>query len=223
CPPGPDASAAFTAETYGSGVHVRRGPARDHPVLYTVPPGCRIGLVGYCLGEKLIDGTAGTPDVRWYRLPDGGVLTSALVHGLPPAGMGPGTCHEGLPPPAAIGLTVRPAAKGRVRLAAAGPRVDVVGFAARFPADSALPDTRRWHQIALVDAAAGTDVDWAVPPVTGADPVPVVAVACLGGQGPTEVLDARSVRRDGRTVPTVLDGEQRAAAGRSACRYPDAG
>ncbi|MGH6654418.1 MAG: helix-turn-helix domain-containing protein [Actinocrinis sp.] len=55
-----------------------------------------------------------------------------------------------------------------------------------------------------------------------ADRVPIVAVACFGGQGPTDVLDAESVSvTDPRTkTPLKLTAAQRKAAANAACSYP---
>ena len=50
---------------------------------YRVPAGCTLDLTGYRIGEKLLDATAGTPDVRWFTVASVGVVASALVHGTP--------------------------------------------------------------------------------------------------------------------------------------------
>jgi hypothetical protein len=230
CPTLP-ASAAFTARTYGSGAHVRRGPARDEPILYSIPADCTIGLTGFCLGEKIQDATAGTGDIRWFRLEDGGVLASAVVHGGPPAAMRPSRCSGDRPAPTAVELMVAadPAAPDSLKLEADGTHVDIVGFAAYYAADPDLPEAREWHQITLVDSAAPTfatawRLDRLRNPPKPTDEIPIGAVACLGGQGPTNVVDVRLARTDGSSrTATMLDAEQRAAAARSACLYPKAG
>ena len=48
-------------------IEVGRGANLDEPVLSTIPTGCTVGFTGYCLGQKVADATAGTPDVRWFR------------------------------------------------------------------------------------------------------------------------------------------------------------
>jgi hypothetical protein len=49
-------------------------------------------------------------------------------------------------------------------------------------------------------------------------------VACLGGDGPTTVIDARRILPGGRlrTTPASLSGTALAAVTRSACQYPNA-
>ena len=49
----------------------------------------------------------------------------------------------------------------------------------------------------------------------------MAAVACLGGNGPTDVVDVKSALN--RPPARPLTPEQRAAAARAACRYPSAG
>jgi hypothetical protein len=57
---------------------------------------------------------------------------------------------------------------------------------------------------------------------TSADRLPIVAVACFGGQGPTGVMDPESVSiaDPGSSTPLVLTSAERAAAANVACSYP---
>ena len=105
--PAPAPHPAFTALTYGAGAPLHTGAARDAPLITTIPAGCRIGLVGYCVGEKVHDYTGGTPDVRWFKAAGGGVLASGIVHGNPPAGLAPARCADDVPGPSAVRLRDR--------------------------------------------------------------------------------------------------------------------
>lgn len=194
--------ALFTARTYGSGATIRDGAGRVYRALDRVPAGCTIGLVGFCVGEMITDDTAGTPDVRWFRVDGGGVVASAIVHGNPPEEMAVSRCPGDRPGPAAITLRT---GKDGVTLTATGRGVDVVGYAAYYADDG---ETASWHQIGLT--RAGLAVRWNRP--AGVTPV-LAAAACLGGEAPTGVVDLA-----GDT--SHLDMNQRTAAGRVACLYP---
>ncbi|MEU4219050.1 helix-turn-helix transcriptional regulator [Actinoplanes sp. NPDC026623] len=227
CPAQP-ADPAFTAESYGGGARVRTGAARDAPSPRTIPSGCTIGFVGYCLGEKIHDNTGGSPDVRWFKLPDGDVIASGIVHGNPPRDLAAVRCADDRTPPGSIALTAAadPAQPGTVRLAATGTRLDIVGFAALYqPVEP--PTARRWRQVGFTEEkadSAGFGVSWRVGGVApGPEPVLIVAVACLGGDGPTGILDARSAgpgRPGTRFAPVSLTAAQRTEAATAACSYP---
>lgn len=214
------AKPAFTAVTYGAGARVRAGAARDTAPLVTIPAGCTVGFAGYCVGEKIHDSTGGTPDVRWFELPGGGVVASGIVHGNPPAGLAPSHCSDDRPGPAAVRLAVGadPDLPGAMRLSATGTRLDIVGFAALYGPDS----PRRWRQVGFTEesvAKPGFRVPWKLEPSeAGPDPVLIVAAACLGGDGPTAVVDARSAASGHPEV--VLSAADRVAAAAAACAYP---
>ena len=211
---------AFTAVTYGAGARVRTGAARDAPPITTIPAGCTVDFVGYCLGEKIHDTTGGSPDLRWFELPGGGVVTSGVVHGNPPPGLAPSRCPDDRPGPAAIRLAVAaaPDLPGALRLSATGTHLDIVGFAALYG-----PDTpRRWRQVGFTEESVGQPgfrVPWKPEPSTaGPDPALIVAAACLGGDGPTAVVDARSTAPGHPKV--LLNSADRTAAAAAACAYP---
>ncbi|MEV1112172.1 helix-turn-helix domain-containing protein [Micromonospora sp. NPDC049751] len=227
--PATTTDAAFTAVTYGSGVHVRGEPRRDQGILYTIQPGCVIGLTGYCLGERIADSTSQTPDIRWFTLADGGLIASGVVHGNPPPGLEPSRCRGDRPGPAAIALAIAPdvTGPGGWRLSATGTHVEIVGFAAYYADDPALPAERRWHQIGMTGLAAPPfDLVWKLDRRSGQPgstaEIPVAAVACLGGGAPTDVLDVRVARPDGSSTAEALPlaADQRLAARRTACLYP---
>ena len=219
CPP-KMAKPAFTAVTYGAGARVHSGAARDAPAIDTIPAGCTVGFAGYCLGEKIHDTTGGSPDLRWFELPGGGVVTSGIVHGNPPAGLAPSRCPDDRPGPAAIRLAVAadPDLPGALRLSATGTRLDIVGFAALYGPDT----SRRWRQVGFTEQSAGRPgfrVPWKPEPsAAGPGPVLIVAAACLGGDGPTAVVDARSTASGDPAV--VLGPADRTAAAAAACAYP---
>jgi hypothetical protein len=219
CPP-KLAKPAFTAVTYGAGARVHTGAARDAPSPTTIPAGCTVGFVGYCLGEKIHDTTGGSPDVRWFELPGGDVVTSGIVHGNPPAGLAPSHCPDDRPGPAAIRLTVAPdpGLRDALRLGATGTGLDIVGFAALYGPDQ----PRRWKQVGFTEESVtrpGFQAPWKPPPSTaGTGPVLIVAAACLGGDGPTTVVDGRSTAPgDPQVVLGPADLHDAAAA---ACAYP---
>ncbi|NMO49796.1 helix-turn-helix transcriptional regulator [Actinoplanes sp. TBRC 11911] len=198
--------ALFTARTYGSGATIRDGAGRVYHARDRVPAGCTIGLVGFCIGEMITDDTAGTPDVRWFRVDGGGVVASAIVHGNPPDGTAVSRCPGDRPGPAAITLrTAAAAGTDAVTLTATGRGVQVVGYAAYYADDG---EAASWHQIALT--RTGLAVRWDRP--AGVTPV-LAAAACLGGEAPTGVLDLA-----GDTSRLAVN--QRTAAGRVACLYP---
>ena len=210
-------SAAFLARTYGSGTTIRQGPARVERPLATVPAGCTLGLVGYCLGEPIMDATAYTPDVRWFMVGGGGVVASATVHGNPPRGMGLSRCPGDRPLPSAITLQVAPG-PGRVTLTASGHGVDVVGYAAYYAGRTDPPGSPSWHQIGLTGpGTGGFAVQWSLDELAGGAKPVVAAAACLGGEGPTGVVDLRAYPAGGAAR---LGPDQRTAAGQVACLYP---
>ncbi len=219
CPKGP-VRPAFTGTTYASGAHVRSGPARDEPVLFTIPSNCTVGFVGYCLGQKVHDSTGGTPDVRWFKLPDGKVVSSAVVHGNPPVTLRPSRCDRDRPLPETVELSV--AVDGGLKLAATGSNVDIVGFAV----SAVGPGPRKWRQVAFTEAVGSRfSAVWKVEDATLRE-VAVAAVACLGGDGPTDVIDAETVQIHNPGVPAkplTLAPEEARVASRLACQYPGRG
>src|SRR6266508_4203399 len=161
CPSGPD-RAVFTGTTYLRTTNIRRGASLDEPVVGTVSAGCSLGFVGYCLGQKVYDATARTPDIRWFQLAGGGLVASAVIHGNPPASLEPTSCRGARPGPGTITLTVTRDARspGTLKLRAEGTNLEIVGFAV-FHASDAGVDTRQWHQIALSDTPSPAfDVVW---------------------------------------------------------------
>ncbi|WP_229397580.1 helix-turn-helix domain-containing protein [Micromonospora okii] len=228
--PSPPNGAAFTGVTYGSGAHVRGGAARDEPVLTTIPPNCTVGFTGFCVGEKVYDNTGGMPDVRWFKVTGGGVVSSAVVHGNPPRDLRASDCPRGRPVPTGLEFAVvaEPGRARAVTLRATGPDLYVVGFAVAVghPASSG---GRTWRQLSLTDVrdpAAGASVGLdELPSPTAGGTVVLVAAACLGGDSPTGLVRAREIRPDAPrvAVPVTLDQRQQAEAASSACRYPSRG
>jgi hypothetical protein len=226
CPP-KLAHAAFTAATYGSGARVHTGAVRDAPVTETIPSGCTVGFVGYCLGDKIHDNTGGSPDIRWFKLPDGNVISSGVIHGNPPDGLPPSRCADDHPGPGTIALTVAMAGPETMRLSAKGTHLDIVGFAALYEPTADQP--RRWRQVGFTEQTVdrpGFSVPWKVDlaaVAAGQDPVLIVAAGCLGGQGPTATVDARTWQPGGsgpKFPPVSLTPQELSAAAAAACSYP---
>ncbi|MDL4815093.1 helix-turn-helix domain-containing protein [Actinomadura opuntiae] len=222
----------FTATAYGDGVPVRSGAALAHPPLATYPAGCVLGFTGFCIGQKVTDRTAGIPDSRWFVLPDGHVVPSALVHGNPPTQLAPASCADARPAPKRISLKAvgPPSPDPRVVLSASGPQVQIAGFAAYYAADPGSPDLRLWHQIGLTgDSDPALSVAWRpdkLPaPVHAGDTVLVVAVACLGGGDSGRAASLASLKLPGkrdRASLTPRSATVDQAARRAACQYPSA-
>lgn len=239
--PGP--KGLFSGATRASGARIRAGASMADNTVRTIAPYCGLEFNGYCLGDVVTDAMGGTPDMRWFEVSGGGVVSSAVIHGNPPAGMKPSACPDSVPPPSSIALSVTDSqdSSGALELHATGVHVWIVGFAT-VPEDRTggpVPASAKWQQIGMVGPTpSGFTLAWsarasnATPRPTGirspaaggtpADRVPIVAVACYGGQGPTDVMDAESisVTKPGDATPLTLTTAQRAAAADSACGYP---
>lgn len=236
CPAAGGRPVAFTGTTYSSGANIRAGASLDASVSFHAPAGCTLAFSGYCLGDVLKDLTAGTPDMRWFELSGGGVVASAIIHGDPPAALSPTRCPDDADPPTAITLTVGRDAggTGTVDLLATGPGVQIVGYAAYYvahPGGSGAAGTARWHQIGFADEATvpAAGLPWRLGEAgatAGGSGVPVVAVACLGGGGPTGVTASRTVTAAGPAASSgspALPAPDLSAAERAACQYPKSG
>ncbi|MBR7825051.1 helix-turn-helix domain-containing protein [Actinospica sp. MGRD01-02] len=228
CPATPTAPAGgFSGETYGPGANVRSGASLSADVRERIPSGCTLRFSGYCLGDVVKDTTADTPDLRWFILPGEGEVASAVVHGNPPPGLPPRPCPDNVPGPSSITLTLSAADSGDgfVGLRAAGGNLWIVGFAAYYATGPGGGPTG-WHQLALTESAGGSfDAALRIPYAAAAPPaptIPVVAVACLGGDGPTGVVAAGSLPADRPAAlrPAPLGTSMLAAAEQTACQYP---
>ncbi|WP_110670090.1 hypothetical protein [Streptomyces tateyamensis] len=232
--PADDAKTKFTGMTYGAGAHIRAGATTNSPTLRTVPPGCQLHFSGYCLGDVVFDAFGGSPDMRWFELSSGGVVASAIVHNNPPGSVTASHCPDDAPPPASIALTLgtAPNATDTVQVSATGSHLGLVGFAAKFADVPNGPPS--WHHLDLVTLQNGQFAyNWRITPVRNAQPtaqIPVVAVACLGGGGPTGVLDSHLLPPDqpatdpsappASAVPNTLTPQETPYASEAACKYP---
>ena len=221
------ASIAFTGKTYGIGANVRTGASLQSPVRLRVPAGCEIGFSGYCIGDVVKDETAGTPDMRWFIIPNGGgEVASAIVHGDPPSSLGPQPCPDAVPGPASISLAVSPNGTGgdMVELTASGSRLWIVGFAAYYASQGS--GTEAWHQLGFGDTQdQGTFASSPLRLDGATSPVPVVAVACLGGQGPTGVVATGAISPAAPRAVQPMPAQYAASlprAEQAACAYPGA-
>ncbi|HET9170952.1 MAG TPA: hypothetical protein VFN97_16060 [Actinospica sp.] len=223
----PPPAGGFLGETYGPGANVRSGASLSADVRERIPSGCTLRFSGYCLGDVVKDTTADTPDLRWFILPGEGVVASAIVHGNPPAGQPPRQCPDSVPGPSSITLAVSAADSGDgvVGLRAAGGNLWIVGFAAYYPTGPGDGGPSAWHQLALTESAGGSfAASLRIPSAADTPPpdIPVVAVACLGGDGPTGVVATGSLPagRPSALRPQALDDAMLAAAEQAACQYP---
>ncbi|MFD0530525.1 hypothetical protein ACFQ1I_33710 [Kitasatospora arboriphila] len=188
--------ALFAGETYNATTRVRAGASLSADVVAQLPSGCRLALTGFCLGDVVLDTTSGSPDVRWFRLATGGYVSSAVVHGNPPAGLRPADCPDGVAPASSIALAAAaPAgAPGALELRATGDHVAIVGYAAYLPrSGSAMP---QWQQIGFTsEAATGFKVTWrpAAPAEGGA--AAAVARPCRWWRWPASAATGRPPSR----------------------------
>ena len=228
--PAATAKGLFGGSTRASGARVRAGASMADTVIRTVAANCALQFAGYCLGDVVPDPLGGTPDMRWFEVVGGGVVSSAVVHGNPPAAMKPTACADSVPLPSAISLSVTAAADNpdTFELHATGTHVWIVGYATVPSArtGSAISASSQWQQIGMVSiATAGSALAWSARPSgsgTAAAGLPIVAVACFGGQGPTDVMDAESVSvtNPSSATPLALTSAERVAAANAACSYP---
>jgi hypothetical protein len=228
--PSPDPDAAFTAiAKLEAGARVRAGASRDYEVIRHIPSGCSISFKGYCIGESVEDPAAHLPDVRWLFPADRpGFIASAITRGDVPQDMVPSVCPGQRQLPNSVGLEWSNEPKGalpeRVQLVVRAPGADLVGLAAKYES-SAEPDLR-WRQIGITSKGEPFEMTWDLMGVQALQ-VPVVAVVCLAGEFPSEVLIARIYNMRGTTnsadtknTVELVDAD-RAAARQAACRYPD--
>jgi hypothetical protein len=237
--PGP--KGLFSGSTRGTGARIRAGASMVDNVVRTVPAYCQLQFDGYCLGDVVGDAYGGVPDMRWFEVSGGGVVASAVIHGNPPTGLKPSACPDSVPEPSSIALSAADSkdSSGEFELHATGVHVWIVGFAT-VPDDRTggdpVPASAKWQQIGMVGSSStGFTLAWSArasaatqapgqgtPGSTTAGRVPIVAVACYGGQGPTDVMDPRSVSvtNPTDTTPLTLTPAQRAAAADAACAYP---
>lgn len=230
CPaiPASTADVAFTGKTYGIGANVRTGASLQSPMRQRIPAGCTVAFSGYCLGDVVTDETAGTPDMRWFILSGGGEVSSAIVHGDPPASLAPRPCPDDVPSPASISVTVsrNGTGGGVAELLATGSRLWIVGFAAYYPNQGSGTGSS-WHQLGFGDTQSGGAFASSPLRLDGAtSPVPVVAVACLGGDGPTAIVATGAVRPSApqqlQPMPSQYAATLPNAEG-AACAYPGSG
>jgi hypothetical protein len=226
----PRSPGSFLGLTYGPGANVRVGASTSAPVVVRLPPGCTVRFSGYCLGDVVQDATSATPDMRWFILPGQGEVASAVVHGDPPESVPPQQCPDSVAGPSSISLSVSAAESGGgvVDLTAKGVRLRIVGFAAYYGTGSGGASPK-WHQLGMTTATAGsfnallrTALVADAPASRG---IPVVAAACLGGNGATDVAASGSVE-PGRGFALTADALAAAdlrVAEQTACQYPSGG
>ncbi len=218
CPSAHLAAGDFKGRTY-TFTRVRDAAALSAPVTRTVPAGCTVVFSGYCLGDTVTDETSKTPDVRWFIMAGGGVMSSGVVHGNPPANLGPSPCPGSTAPPGTIHLNVHRTGT-ELRLQATGEGLRIVGFTSL---DTSEKGSHRWLQLSSLKPSATSVFETRWQPSPPSDHLTVAAVACLGGDGPTMVADAREIHPGSplHTTRTSLSGDALDAAIHSACQYPN--
>ena len=226
---------AFKGETYLGQTAVRTGPSTAAGLVKNVPAGCWLQFTGYCLGAVVLDrndvGQA-LPDERWFEIEGGDLMSSAVVHGNPPAAMKPNSCPGSIPGPSSIslGIVADPEVPGWAILSAHGTGVRITGYAAYFAPVDAPGTAPDWHEIGAPTSpptatADGFDVPWKFG-LAGEAPSTtatlVVATACLAGDAPTGVIDAvQVVPANPKTAkPVVLSPAMLAKAAAAACAIP---
>lgn len=224
---------AFEGETYLPQTAVRTGPSTSARLVRNLPPSCWIQFTGYCLGAVVLDrndvGQA-LPDERWFEIEGGDLVSSAVIHGNPPAGLRADTCPGSIAAPTSIsvGIVADPNVLGWAILSAHGTGVRITGYAAYFAPTDAPGTAPDWHQIGAPSASTtgdGFNVPWQFDKAgqaSGSAATLVVAAACLAGDAPTDVTDAiRVVPADPTTAePAVLPAATLAKAAAAACAIP---
>jgi hypothetical protein len=126
-----------------------------------------------------------------------------------------------------LSVSVDQARPGGLTLDASGANLDLVGFAASDGSAVEEAGNRRWRQIGFTEATGSrftAGLGSSQPGTATADgDVLVAAVACLGGNGPTAVVDVKAVRMGNPATPVQrppLGQSEIVAAARSACQYP---
>ncbi len=207
CPASP-AGARWTGTTHPDGVIVRTGPGKDYPPAGPrLVGGCSIALEGYCFGQTVADAWLDTPDDRWFILPDGHYVASAVVFGNPPPDLTAQHCAggRGAPQLGAVTITGVP---GQVTLHVKGRDLPLVGVAA-------LGSGTAWTHSALAPVTDSDEVELTVTPPARTPALTVTACAAAAAPSTSAiVIDLHSAPH---TITAVSDPQARHAA----CRPPD--
>ncbi|TQF02480.1 helix-turn-helix domain-containing protein [Kitasatospora acidiphila] len=107
------------------------------------------------------------------------------------------------------------------------------------PTGNAAPAAPTWHHLDVINSDTNAfSYPWRLGPLSGTEQpgnpgtaIAVIAVACLGGDGPTDVTDVRLVPAPSSTDPAQqlpsppqqikLSAAEQITASHAACRYPD--
>ena len=224
---------AFDGETYLDQTAIRTASTTSARLIRNVPRSCWLQFTGYCLGAVILDRNivgAALPDERWFEIEGGNLMSSAVVHGDPPAGMRPSTCpgSVGAPKSISLGIVSDPGVPGAAVLSAQGSGVLIAGYAAYFAPVDAPGTAPDWHQVGApgsLPATGGFAAPWTVGragQAPSSTPVVVVAAACLAGDTPTDVTDAVQVvpSNPKSARPAALPAAMLARAAKVACAIP---
>lgn len=224
CPGARRGDYQITGTTSSLGATVRTGPRLDAPTANTgrrhFPANCRAGFVGYCIGDRVFDHFIGTPDQKWYILPNHtGVVASAVIleHGAPTLGMAPRSCPGALPAPATVALTsAKSNARNQLTATMQAPNGVLVGLLSR-------PPGGRWQRVGWDQRMDDGFTVTGTPPAEWHGRGELLAVTCYAADRPSPVMARYSARTSGGRValsslPLSAPGMDRRQAGRAACR-----
>ncbi|MBR7825736.1 helix-turn-helix domain-containing protein [Actinospica sp. MGRD01-02] len=224
---------AFEGETYLPQTAVRTGPSTSARLVRNLPPSCWMQFTGYCLGAVVLDRNdvgQPLPDERWFEIEGGDLVSSAVIHGNPPAGLRPNTCPGSIAAPKSIslGIVADPNVLGWAILSAHGSGVRITGYAAYFAPNDTPGTAPDWHEIGAPSSSTtgdGFNVPWQfgkAGQAPGTAATLVVAAACLAGDAPTDVTDAIQVvpANPATAKPALLPAATLAKAATAACAIP---
>jgi hypothetical protein len=164
----------------------------------------------------------------FWRLPaQAKSTTPAAHHASAPAESCPSpfTGAEGTFLASSISLSIATGSSGAgiVGLQASGIGVWIVGFAAYYPGTPGDPPA--WHQVGTMTDTPGFAVllrSGLLNSAPGANEVPVITVACLGGSGATNVYATGMVQlaTPAKVQPWSIAPAELASAQGAACQYP---
>lgn len=194
CPPAPPdrVTHGFVAETDLGYALLRSQANLSSHVLLRYPPGCKLQLISYCVGEPKANWRFHDPDTAWYYaagdfhsgyIAAADIRAGAVLSALPMRSC-PGDAAS--PQRPEITAPIAPTIKGPVQIAAAAPNTSEVGFAAYYEDRPGQASSSSWHQIGVdLNTADGVDASWdtrSVPGQSSPQParVTLAAVPCLG-------------------------------------------
>ncbi len=198
----------FPGRAHPDGVIVRTGPGKDYPPVGTrIQGGCVLALTGYCFGQTVSDAWLDMPDNRWFLVPGGHYVASAVVLGNPPPDLAPQPCAGGRAAPELGTVTAIPAA-GQVRVRIRGHDLPLVGIAT-------LTGNGPWTHAGLHPVPGELSGDFEVPVAPGTPAFTVAA--CAAASAPAASAVVVDLHAPKPAIVPVTDPQARHAA----CRASD--